>query len=378
MKVIQGSWDGSSPFQNLKKNDKVQLVLYFGSYDILKKSNIYQSFKDLYPNAYIAGCSTGGEIFDRQYNENSCSYCVISLDKSFIQGFSRVLASAADSYDVGKELATELSKKDKLRAIFILSEGLKISGSDLVRGVNETVDTSKIVVTGGMAGDGDRFQETLVGLNEDPAPNRVIAIGFYGDNLDVKWGSNGGWEIFGPQRLITKSKGNVMYELDGRPALDLYKRYLGDEAKNLPSSALYFPLAVWPQGGNPNHGVIRTIISINEQENSMTFTGDVPQGWQSRLMWGKFDNIVDGAAKAAASAALENAGESLSILISCLGRKALMGQRIADEVEQSASVLGQNNCRVGFYSYGEIAPHQVSEVPVLHNQTMTITTIAEK
>ena len=149
MKVVQGSWDGKGALANLAKDEKAQLVLYFGSYEILKNSSIYNKFKDLYPNAYIAGCSTGGEIFDRQYNEDSCSYCVISLDKSSVQGLSKTLTSADDSYAVGKELATELSKKDKLRAIFILSEGLQINGSDLVRGVNETVDTSKVVVTGG-------------------------------------------------------------------------------------------------------------------------------------------------------------------------------------------------------------------------------------
>lgn len=378
MKVVQGSWDGKGDLETLAKDEKAQLVLYFGSYKILKTSDIYNKFKALYPNAYIAGCSTGGEIFDRQYNEDSCSYCVISLDKSSVQGVSKALKSADDSYKVGKELATELSKKDKLRAIFILSEGLQINGSDLVRGVNETVDTSKVVVTGGLAGDGIRFQETLVGCNNSPQPQTIVAIGFYGDDLDIKWGSNGGWEIFGPQRLITKSEGNVMYELDGKPALDLYKKYLGEEAKNLPASALYFPLAIWPQGLNPDHAVIRTILSINEENNSMVFSGDVPQGWQARLMWGKFDNILDGAVKAAETACLKDAEQSLSILISCLGRKSLMGQRIVDEVELSANVLGDRNCRVGFYSYGEIAPHQISEVPVLHNQTMTITTLTEK
>jgi len=378
MKVIQGSWDGKGALENLAEDKKAQLVLYFGSYDILKNSDIFNKFKVLYPNAYIAGCSTGGEIFDRQYNEDSCSYCVISFDKASIQGASKILTSADDSYKVGRELATELSKKDKLRAIFILSEGLQINGSDLVRGVNDTVDTSQVVVTGGLAGDGSRFQETLVGCNGIPQPHNVVAIGFYGDDLDIKWGSNGGWEIFGPQRLITKSQGNYMFELDGKPALDLYKRYLGEEAKNLPASALYFPLAIWPQGMSPDHAVIRTILATNDEDNSMIFSGDVPEGWQARLMWGKFDNIVDGAAKAATSAVLEDAANSLSILISCLGRKALMGQRIVDEVEQSASVLGPKNCRVGFYSYGEIAPHSVSEIPVLHNQTMTITTITEK
>ncbi|MEB3702031.1 FIST N and FIST C domain-containing protein [Candidatus Bealeia paramacronuclearis] len=380
MKVEQGSWNAK---QSLEQNthhlgDDVQLVLYFGAYKLLKNQDIYQKFKTIYPNAIIAGCSTGGEIFDREYNEDSCSYCAISFANSEIQATSRTLNSSEDSYEVGKELAQELNKKEKLRAVFLLSEGLVVNGSALVKGVNDVVDISKVVVTGGLAGDGDRFQETLVGCNANPTSQNVVAIGFYGDDLDIRWGSQGGWETFGPERLITKSSGNIMYELDGKPALDLYKRYLGDEAENLPASALYFPLAIWPQGLNPDHAVTRTILAVDENNNSLIFSGDVPEGWNARLMWGKFDNIVEGAAKAAEFAAIPEADNSFSILISCLGRKALMGQQVVNEVEESANMLGANNSRLGFYSYGEIAPHYLSEIPVLHNQTMTITTISEK
>jgi hypothetical protein len=364
----------------VKLKDTAQLVLYFGAKDSLQQCDIYEKLHSLYPNAIIAGCSTGGEIIERDFNEDSCVYAALYFEKSEVKAVSAVLHNPEDSFNVGKKLATELSKKDKLKNIFILSEGLKVHGSDLVSGVNSVVDTTKITVTGGLSGDGLRFEETLVGLNEAPKSGQVVCLGFYGDDLEISWGSYSGFDNFGPERIITKSEGSTLYELDGKPALDLYKKYLGEEANNLPGSAFYFPLAIWPQNEKSEWSVIRTILSIDEKNNSMFFAGDVPQGWKVRLMWGKFDNLVDGAAKSAECAKPQK-NDTFSILVSCLGRKALMGQRVVNEIEQSADTLSkeiQNNTRIGFYSYGEIAPHSISKIPVLHNQTMTITTFSEK
>jgi hypothetical protein len=86
---------------------------------------------------------------------------------------------------------------------------------------------------------------------------------------------------------------------------------------------------------------------------------------------------VDGAGRAAESAAAVS-GPCLGLLVSCIGRKLLMGQRIAEEVEIVADVLGAGASLMGFYSYGEISPHGFTGKCELHNQTMTITTISER
>ncbi len=97
-------------------------------------------------------------------------------------------------------------------------------------------------LTGGLAGDGASFRTTRVGLNANPEPGRIAAIGFYGDRIRLGSGSVGGWDAVGPERRVTRADGNTLFDLDGAPALDLYKQYLGAEAANLPASALLFPL----------------------------------------------------------------------------------------------------------------------------------------
>src|SRR5204863_489588 len=150
------------------------------------------------------------------------------------------------------------------------------------------------------------------------------------------------WDPFGIERKITNSSNNILYELDGKSALDLYKKYLGDEVKSLPGSALLFPLAIRPdQSSEP---FVRTILSINEQEKAMVFAGNVPKGWYAQLMKANFDRLVDGAGYAA-SLSKDVLGEKtsdLAILVSCVGRRLVLDQRTEEELEIVSQVLGKS------------------------------------
>jgi hypothetical protein len=249
-----------------------------------------------------------------------------------------------------------------------------------VAGITEQVSRS-VSLTGGLAGDGANFGQTLVGADCPPRAGAVAAVGFYGNAVRIGHGSAGGWDVFGPRRRITRSAGNVLYELDDEPALNLYERYLGEEeAKALPGSALLFPLQIYDPA-RPEHQVVRTILAVDHAARTMTFAGDVPQGWTAQLMRGNFDRLAAGAADAARQAHAQLAGDiggdSVAVLVSCIGRRLLMRQRTTDEVEAAGAELGPHTARVGFYSYGEISPHAASGMCELHNQTMTVTTIAE-
>ncbi len=292
-----------------------------------------------------------------------------------------IRAVCTDSWDCGGaiECGRYIGRKlldDDLRSIFILSDGTEVNGSELVRGVTEVIGHD-IPLTGGLAGDGDRFGDTLVGVNESPSPGIIGALGFYGDRFEMGHGSIGGWDEFGPNRVITRSGGNVLYELDGEPALSLYKRYLGEEAENLPGSALLFPLRVWPPD-SPDSDVVRTIVGIDEETQSLVFAGNVPEGHLAQLMQGNFGRLIDGAAAAAGTAKQAiNGNGGVAILISCIGRKLLLGQRVGEEVEAIRDILGDDIAQLGFYSYGEISPHSRSGMCELHNQTITITVLSE-
>lgn len=352
------------------------LVIYFGGKGVLDSGKRYMELKEFYPNAHLLGCSTGGEIYGADVQDGSISVAAIRFDKTKLLTAQTRVETSSDSMKAGKELAEMLNKPD-LRNIFLLSDGTNVNGSDLVKGIYSVIDEN-VIVTGGLAGDAADFKTTFVGLDKAPEPKVIGAIGFYGSAIKIGYGSIGGWNQFGPGRKITKSKDNILYELDGKPALDLYKQYLGDAADKLPGSALLFPLSIRPNHKS-EHNIVRTIVGVDEKEKTMIFAGDMPEGYIAQLMHGNFDNLVEGAAKAAGLANIDNpVNDGLAILVSCIGRKLLLGQSISDETEAVAEIFKHNIPTIGFYSYGEICHQEFTGKCGLHNQTMTVTLINEE
>jgi hypothetical protein len=378
MNVEQRKWTlskGWVPGLGGMSGDSAQLVLLFGAVAVLKDRNLMDQVKMAYPRAHIMGCSTAGEICGTQVSDDSLVATAVSFEHTRLKGGQIRLSQVENSYQVGKSLAQMLDSPDLVHAL-VLSDGLAINGSDLVRGLVEHLP-DRVTVTGGLAGDGDRFGETLVFWDSVPTEDTIAILGLYGDRLKVGYGSLGGWDSFGPERTITRSKGNVLYELDGRSVLELYKRYLGEHAKGLPATGLLFPLSLRTKAGET--GVVRTILSVNERDQSLTFAGDVPEGAYARFMKANFDRLIDGAAGAAKTSfqAMGSVSPDLGILISCVGRKLVLKQRVEEEVEGVRDVLGEHAILAGYYSYGEICPFTLGGKCELHNQTMTITTFSE-
>ena len=261
-----------------------------------------------------------------------------------------------------------------MRAIFVLSDGLAVNGTELLNGIRAAASPG-LVVTGGLAGDGSRFERTWVIASGKIVSGVVVGVGLYGDAVHVSHGSRGGWDSFGPERLVTKAVGNVLYELDGEPALALYKTYLGERASGLPATALLFPLALRQEGSQDT--LVRTILSVDEAAQSMTFAGDIPQESIVQLMRANFDRLVDGAAQASADADRQEIGDALTVAISCVGRRLVLGERAEEELEAAFDPEFDRDKFVGFYSYGEISPLVRGGCSALHNQTMTLTRIWE-
>jgi hypothetical protein len=377
MQIEQTRWSQSkgwmpSPAGKLGAN--VQLVLLFGSPDCLKQTAWQDDIESTYPNAHRIGCSTAGEIYGTEVTDETLVATAIAFEHTRLHGVSLKLGDVSDSFQAGEQLANSLPG-ESLVHVLVFSDGKNVNGSELVAGLTQHLPEG-VTLTGGLAGDGDRFQETLVLWDAPPEPNIIAVIGLYGERIKVGFGSLGGWDAFGPERLVTRSAGNILYELDGQPALGLYKKYLGEYAKDLPASGLLFPLSLRTAAGE---SVVRTILGINEAEHSLTFAGDMPLGGRARLMKANFDRLIDGAVAAAQTsyAAVGKTSPELALLISCVGRKLVLKQRIEEEVEGVQDVLGQDTVLAGFYSYGEISPFTPAARCELHNQTMTITTFSE-
>lgn len=353
MVIEQNRWTRAEGWESRligRLGPSAQLVLLFGGSSILKEKDWYGEMKKAYPNAHLFGCSTAGEIFGTQVSDDSLVFTAVKFDYSRLQGARVAISDLKDSFAAGERLGQSLNPTGLVHAL-VLSDGLMVNGSELVRGLTKGLPPG-VSITGGLSGDGERFKETLILCDGPAEQNTVGVLGLYGERLEVGYGSMGGWDSFGPERLITRSNGNVLYELDGKSALDLYTNYLGEQAKGLPATGLLYPLSLRIQEGAT--GVVRTILSVNEKEKSMTFAGDVPEGAYVRLMKANFDRLIDGAVDAAKTSyeAMGSSAPDLAILI-----------RLAVSAENWYSNRESKKKRRGFGRFSGIEP--LSPVSIL-------------
>ena len=377
MKIEQIRWQGTGwEPGHYGSLPQAQLVLVFGSPTFLKEPEPLHQLKAAYGQAHLVGCSTAGEIVGSTVLDEGLVATAVHFEHTALQGVRLKLQEGMSSFQAGEVLAQQFDP-DGLVHVFVLSEGVAVNGSALVAGLESQLP-AQVGITGGLAGDGARFQETLLLWGDKPELKSILALGFYSTRLRVGYGSLGGWEAFGPHRLVTRSVGNVLYELDGRSALALYKAYLGEQAHELPAAGLLFPLSLLTLAGE--EPIVRTMLAINEADQSVTFAGDVPEGSYARVMRATDAHLVAGAVKAAKTSyeAIGACAPDLAILISCVGRKLVLQERVEEEVREVRRVLGEQAIISGFYSYGEIAPFTPGTLCRLHNQTMTITTFSEQ
>lgn len=351
------------------------LILCFFSPSLSENSEIFKELKSKFPLSNICGCSTAGEIHQDLISDDSLSISITQFDSSRVQLSEVNLDDFPTNLKAGEQLAKNLLD-DGLRGVFILSEGINVNGTEIVNGLKEVLPKD-IILTGGLSGDGSNFTKTSTLFQGELKSKTLVGVGFYGPNINLFHGTGGGWDIFGPERRITRSDHNVLQELDGRPALDLYKEYLGERASELPAAALLFPLSI-RENADSDKKFVRTILGIDEEKKSMTFAGDLPTGYLAQLMRANFERLIDGASIAAEKIdGLNSDSPTLSIAISCVGRRLVLGERADEEVEVVLESLPKESNQTGFYSYGELCPQTVGGECDLHNQTMTLTIIQE-
>lgn len=356
------------------KADQANLVLAFAERTTLETLNPYAQLKQKFPNASIVISSASGQISNSKLVDEQVVVTAIQFEHTPIKAIEiQVDPSHAKSY-LGERVQNELVTSD-LTALLVLSEGSFVNGTDLIEELKAETSYT-IPIFGGIAGDGYLFEKTIVGLDRDAVANTIVVVGFYGSRLQFGFGSEGGWSDFGPEREVTLSTKNKVFKIGDRYALDIYKEYLGKYAEELPGSSLYFPLSM--KESPDAEPVVRTILSIDEEEKSMTFAGNLPEGALVKFMKGNSDKLIDASYKAATNSEVESPEiDKIAMLISCVGRKIVLGDRVEEEIEAVREVLGKNVLLFGFYSYGEITPTTKKIGCDLQNQTMTITTLFE-
>ncbi|WP_376777463.1 FIST signal transduction protein [Flavobacterium covae] len=377
MKIVQAFLEKNLEWNYVvsKQELKNPFVLVFGNRQLLEDPKIIEKIRKEFPYEHLVFGSTSGEIIDTNVINNTVHITAIEFEKStFIIKNGNIKEYNLDVYQLGKKLSQDIPK-EKLKHLIVISEGSFVNGNSLIAGI-ESIMLHNIPISGGICGDDDRFQKTLASYKEDPKTGEVILIGLYGETLEISVASHGGWLTFGPERLITKSNANILYEIDDKPALELYRKYLGDKANELPKAALLYPLHV--KAENKERAVVRTVLNINEDNHSMTLAGDVPINSKVQLMMTSVDGLSEGAQKAAQEAMQNRINKpEFALLVSCIGRKLVMDQRVEEEIEEVKKTIGNQAVISGFYSYGEIAPFDRNTGCELHNQTMTLTLISE-
>ncbi len=356
--------------------ESYSLLLVFADRLLMQQQPLGTALKEKFPAATLVIGSTAGEIIQNRKQLGSAVAVALQFDHTNIHTICGNISDCEDSYALGKKLAGELPHQG-LRYVYLLSDGNRVNGSQLIKGINEVLPPD-VLVTGGMAGDGDRFEATLTGLNDDVREGNVILVGMYCDRIQVGYGNRGGWLYLGPDRTITSSAANILYAIDGQPALDLYKRYLGSFADELPGSALLFPLALLSDKAE-DAPLVRTILSIDEKNKSMIFAGDVPQGSRVRLMRAGLSELVD-AAKQVGQQALRTPHQApaFGLVMNCVGRRLVLGHRAEEELESIGEGLNMDIPMIGFYSYGEFSPIHKPDISCdLHNQTVVLTIFEE-
>jgi hypothetical protein len=369
-------WDSaSSTLTSADMARDASVVLYFGPNKVIEDARFQDALRVAAPDAHLLGCTTGTCTSDAALHDEQALAVAVKLERSQTRLASSAV-SVASSRLAGMDIARTLAAPD-LSGVIVLCDSLSVEGEELLAGMRAVLGANT-PISGGLASDGADFVRTLVGANAAPRAGVVAALGFYGAAITMSQGCAHGWDNFGPPRRITKSEGTVLFELDGKPALDLYEHYLGEYAKELPASALRFPLLV-ADPADPTREIIRTVLNVDREARSLTFAAGIQEGWNARLMRGAFDNLAEGAGAAARQAfvGVKDETPGLALLVSCVGRRIVLGEHTGDEVEAVADVLPSYLRQVGFYSHGEISSRPNDPFCGLHNQTMTIVTLQE-
>ncbi len=353
---------------------RAQLVLVFGSVSVLASEDALATLRQLHTDAVVVSATAAGAIAEDLVVDRSASALALHFDASTVHATSTAVLPD-DAADVVVARLMHDLPREALAHVLIFADGASINGTYLATSLAAALPPH-VSISGGMAGGDARMRSAMVGIGTCVHAHQVVLVGLYGSRLRVGYGSVGGWEPFGPWRRVTASRGHVVHTLDGEPALALYKRYLGAAAEQLPASALHFPLAICRSAEYPP--VVRSVMAVDDETGALSFGGDIAEGTIVRLMRATQDRLIDGAEQAAKEAQSRlGAQASAAILVSCVGRRRVLRQRVEDEIDGVRAILGPTPAIAGFYSHGEITSTATPERCELHNQTMTVTVLAE-
>jgi hypothetical protein len=371
---------------------KIDLAIVFSSIDLSCASLLKTISAHLEKGTPIIGCTGAAIISNQGIFKHGLAVMLLSLPQGAYFNTACVKdIKAKTSLSAGRELGEKLlyGFKDMRRDLSIIfSDGLMQEGSNLIYGLQERLGKSFPLV-GASASDNLRFLKTYLYFNQEVFSNAACGI-LWGGKLNFGLGIKHGWKPLGKPRHITKSSGNIVYEIDDTIAAKIYEEYLACDLtklrKELKYISIFYPIGIYLAG--EEEYLLRNILSIGD-DGSLTFQGDVPQDSLIRLMIGTKESCL-----AATQQAVDEAKKGLSVQVmglkkgreknfalvfDSISRYILLRKDADKELRIIKEGLGKDTPIIGIYTYGEQAPLRAISYQgraYFHNQTITILAIA--
>jgi hypothetical protein len=368
MDVQQVSWTSAAGWSDAipAPDARESLVLAFGASELIDAPAPFHDLIDVWGPDRVVGCSTPFATSGAD-TRVALMVSIIRFDRTRVVTAHADIQRAGGSRRAARRVGNLLSEPS-LQCAVMLADGLLADGSQLSVGMRDV--TEGIALSGGLAADDNRFTNTWTLVNGLPRTGWVSAFGLVGEHIEMGFSSMSGWESFSQERVVTRSHGNVLYELNGRPAIEIYQNYLGHSVGGMADSALGFPLALRDLDGRMT---VRSLVGVNARDQGLRFAGDVAQGSTARLMCASSDDLIHNAQLAAKRADLGPA--QIALACSGTGRRRVLGERAEEEWAAVRSAFSPDTAVVGLSTMGELSPGDGETE--LHNQSMSITTIRE-
>jgi len=357
-------------------------IMVFSSHEYATAPVIEVITRSLRPKRLV-GSTTGGILLANGATNRGIALLAINSDE-MIFGISAIDGlDNLDIHNVGFDLA-RLAAYDLNHAhreiFFTLSQGIEKNGSAFIRGAKETLGLAFPVI-GAISSD-DFNYKNLAQFYQDQVLHQAALGVLIGGSFHLGIGSTHGFKPLGKPRTVTKVEGYIIRTIDNKPAVDLYKYFLGDAA-NLKTNVMNSYAALYPLGvylEETRHYLLRNIIDILE-DGSIVCPEGITEGEEVHLMISNNESCILSAIEAArlAKASLGDRPPKLILVFESLARHKILGNTAYNQIQAIRDTIGGSTPFIGMCSYGEIGPFgnikSVKNV-YLHNENILIIAVA--
>ncbi len=330
---------------------------------------ILEGIAEAWPGLPLVGGSSDGEI------STSLGFCHDSVLLTLLVGegvtarvgvgrsISQSIESAVD------EAMAEANVEDPKLCISVLAPSS--NGSEVVRALNRRLGQG-CPILGGLSGDHRESFSKMKEFSGREVLTDSLPLLFLSGDLECSWGVGSGWFPRGEQHVVTRSDGHMVYEIDGKPAIDAYQGHYGA----IPGGSLgEYPLAVYGDPEDSERWTLRAILDSNAEEGSLRFAGEVLEGSSVRFTEVLPEGILAGSTTSLASALENYPGDSpeLAMVFSCAARKWVLGTQAQQEIDRLIACADSKDFSglqiAGLYCFGEISPYSDGLLSTFHNET---------